>query len=87
MQITTNSGFTCDIDPDVLNSMELVDALAEVQSGNSLAYPAVCLQVLGRETRARLYDHLRNKSGHVPPQDVDRELTEIMQALGKPAKN
>ena len=87
MQITTKSGFACDIDPDVLNNMELVDALAEVQSGNSLAYSAVCLQILGRETRARLYAQLRNEAGRVPPQDVDRELTEIMQALGKPAKN
>lgn len=87
MQITTNSGFTCDIDPDVLNNMELVDALADVQNGNKLAYPTVCLLVLGRQTRAELYDHLRNKAGRVPTADVDREMTEIMQALGKPAKN
>ena len=87
MQITTNSGFACDIDPDVLNSMELIDALAELQSGNRLAYPAVSLLILGRETRAKLYDHLRNKAGRVPPDAVDRELTEILQALGKPAKN
>lgn len=87
MQITTQSGFTCEIDPKVLDNMELIDALAEVQSGNSLAFSAVCLQVLGRETRAKLYDHLRNKAGRVPPDAVDRELTEILQALGKPAKN
>lgn len=87
MQITTKSGFACDIDPDVLNSMELIDALAELQSGNRLAYPEVSLLILGRETRARLYDHLRNEAGRVPPDAVDRELTEILQALGKPAKN
>ena len=87
MQITTKSGFACDIDPKVTENMELVDALAEVQSGNSLAFSAVCLQVLGRETRAKLYDHLRNEAGRVPTRDVDRELTEILQALGKPAKN
>ena len=87
MQITTKSGFTCDVDPDVLNSMELIDNLAEEQSGNSLAFSAVCLQVLGRATRAKLYDHLRNEAGRVPTRDVDRELTEILQALGKPAKN
>lgn len=87
MQITTNSGFCCDIDPDVLNNMELVDALADIQSGNGLAYPTVCLLILGRRDRARLYDHLRNEAGRVPTKDVDREMTEIMQALGKPAKN
>ena len=31
MNITTKSGFCCEIDPEVLNNMELVDALAEVQ--------------------------------------------------------
>ncbi len=87
MEITTKSGFTCEIDPETLNNMELVDALAEVQNGNKLAYPTVCLLILGRETRARLYDHLRNEAGRVPPEDVDRELTEIMSALGTPAKN
>lgn len=87
MQITTKSGFVCDVDPDVINNMELIDALAELQGGNKLAYPTVCLLVLGKETRAKLYDHLRNEAGRVPMQDVDRELTEIMEALGKPAKN
>ena len=87
MNITTKSGFCCEIDPEVLNNMELVDALAEVQNGNSLAYPTVCLLILGKETRTRLYNHLRNEAGRVPPADVYRELTEIMNALGQPAKN
>lgn len=87
MNITTKSGFCCEIAPEVLNNMELVDALAEVQNGNSLAYPTVCLLILGKETRTRLYNHLRNEAGRVPPADVDRELTEIMNALGQPAKN
>lgn len=87
MQITTQSGFTCEIDPTVLDNMELVDALAEVQGDNPLAYSKVSRLVLGKETRAKLYDHLRTGDGRVPTADVDRELSEIMQALGKPAKN
>ena len=87
MQITTKSGFTCEIDPKVTENMELVDAMAELQGGDKLAYSRVCLLMLGKETRAKLYDHVRDKDGRVPPQYVDRELTEIMNALGKPAKN
>lgn len=87
MEITTKSGFTCNIDPDALNDSELLDAIAELQSGNKLAFPVVSLKVLGRENRAKLYDHLRTAAGRVPLEDVDREMTEIMQALGKPAKN
>ena len=70
-----------------LAALLLVGALAGVQNGDSLAYPTVCLLILGKETRTRLYNHLRNEAGRVPPADVDRELTEIMNALGQPAKN
>ena len=87
MKIITKSGFTCELDPKILDNMELVDALAEVQNGNSLAYPAVCLMILGKENRSKLYSHLRNQDGRVPTADVDREVTEIMNALGTPAKN
>ena len=38
MQITTKSGFSCDIDPDVLNNMELVDDLADARR-QRLAFP------------------------------------------------
>lgn len=87
MEITTKSGFTCYIDPGVLDSMELVDSLAEVNRGNSLEFSSVCLQILGDTERKRLYDHLRNDAGRVPLGDVDRELKEIMEALGDKAKN
>lgn len=87
MQITTKSGFTCEIDKGVLDNMELVDALAEMNSGDPLAFPVVCKLVLGKETRAKLYDHLRKEDGRVPTEDVDRELSEIMQAMGDQAKN
>lgn len=87
MQITTKSGFSCDIDPDVLNNMELVDDLAEVQAGNALAISRVCLKILGKDNRARLYDHVRNKAGRVPPDKVDAELGEILKGMGQQGKN
>lgn len=87
MQITTKSGFSCDIDPDVLNNMELVDDLAEVQAGNALAISRVCLKILGKDNRARLYDHVRNGAGRVPPDKVDAELGEILKGMGQTGKN
>lgn len=87
MQITTKSGFSCDIDPDVLNDMELVDDLAEVQAGNALAISRVCLKILGKDNRTRLYDHVRNMAGRVPPDKVDAELGEILKGMGQPGKN
>lgn len=87
MQITTKSGFVCDIDPNVLDNAQMLDALAEFEGGNKLAYSRFCLHILGKETRTRLYDHLMTKDGRVPLEDVDREMSEIMHALGTPAKN
>ena len=88
MQITTKSGFSCDVDPDVLNDMELVDDLADVQAGNLLAISRVCLKLLGsKDNRARLYDHVRNGAGRVPPDKVDAELGEILKGMGQPGKN
>lgn len=87
MEITTKSGFTCEIDQKVMDSMELLDGLVEMTGGNPLALSTVCRLILGEETRARLYDHLRNEEGRVPVADVDRELTEIMQAMGNQGKN
>ena len=87
MQITTTSGFTCEIDPDVLNNALLMDALADLKSGNSLEYSTVSLLILGKDIRAKLYDHLTYEAGRVPLVDVVRELTEILPALGTPAKN
>ena len=87
MEITTKSGFTCEMDRTVLDNMELVDGLAEMNGGNPLAISTVCRLMLGKETRARLYDHLRNEEGRVPVTDLDRELTEIMQAMGDQGKN
>ena len=87
MQITTQSGFTCEIDPKVLDNMELVDALADVQGDNPLAYSTVSRLVLGKETRAKLYDHLRTADGRVPASAVSEEIRQIFDAFGKAGKN
>lgn len=85
MQITTTSGFTCEIDPDVLNNALLMDArrLEERQQPGIFDRQSADSW---QDIRAKLYDHLTNEAGRVPLEDVDRELTEILQALGTPAK-
>ena len=82
----TKSGFECEIAKDRLDNRELVDALAELDE-NELAVSRVCLLLLGKETRKRLYDHLRTEDGRVPTADLTAELSEIMAALGETGKN
>ncbi|MEG2287467.1 MAG: hypothetical protein RR825_00770 [Ruthenibacterium sp.] len=82
----TSTGFAFALEDDVVNNMELVDALADASDDNPLAVSRVCLLALGTETRKRLYDHIRTKSGRVPVEAVSRELMEIFEAFGKQGK-
>ena len=82
----TKSGFTFEIDPEELNDMEFLEALAET-SENPLAFPKVCAMLLGKEQKQRLYEHLRNENGKVPIEAVEKEITEIMSSSGEEIKN
>ncbi|MCD8207802.1 MAG: hypothetical protein LUD72_07685 [Bacteroidales bacterium] len=74
----TTSGFKFSGDEKVMDNMELIDALADLDSGNTLAMSKVCKLVLGDDTRKELYDHLRTDDGRVPPKEVEKELLEII---------
>ncbi|MCD7838129.1 MAG: hypothetical protein LUG65_04380 [Clostridiales bacterium] len=78
---TTKSGFSFSVDEvaAAADNMELLDALAEMESDNDpLAVSRVCRLLLGRDTRKALYDHLRTEDGRVPVAQVVAELLEIM---------
>ena len=87
MKITTRSGFSCDIPDAAVNNMELVDALAEMQSDSDmLAVSRVLRLLLGDTNRKSLYDHLR-ADGRVPIEAVTTEISDIFAALGQAGKN
>ena len=78
---TTTSGFSWSIEEDALDDMELLDALAEIDAGKLDAVSAACLHLLGKEQRARLYDHRRDERGRVRISDVSAELGEIIRGM------
>lgn len=87
MKITTWSGFSCDLPDAALDNMELVDALAEMQSeSDTLAVSRVLRLLLGNDNRKALYDHLR-VDGRVPIEAVTAEISDIFAALGQAGKN
>ena len=80
-QIKTRSGFECEIDERCLDDMELLDLIADLEGGESLAaYRGILNKILpgGQE---RLYDHVRNDEGRVPIAAVSMEITDIFNAL------
>lgn len=87
LEIKTSSGFEIEINEQVLDNMELVDALSELEE-NEFAISKVTFLVLGKEGKKRLYDHLRREDGTVPVQKVADEIGEIFTSqTGEAGKN
>ena len=86
-KVITKSGFECLVDKKQMDDMELVDKIAEADAGNPLAVSAVTEKVLGKEQKAKLYNHLRNEDGRVPIEKVGEEIVEIITSLGSEGKN
>ena len=72
------------IDENILDDMELFDAVAELQDGNGMMIPKVVSKVCGDQKKA-VYDHCRAEDGRVPVQAVTEIVSEIFEALN--AKN
>lgn len=83
----TSTGFVVELDKNVMNNMELVDALAEAENDNPVALSKACLLLLGKDNRQKLYDHLRQENGRVPVDAVGAALTDIFKAFGDAGKN
>ena len=84
---TTKSGFKFVIEDGVFDDMELLEALADVDKGNSAALPDVIVRVLGEDQKKKLYDHLRDQNGRVPVSKVGAELAEIFGAFDETKKS
>lgn len=85
MQITTATGFTCEIDDDALNDMELLEGLIGMDNGDANMMPFVMDRLLGENKKA-LYDHVRTEAGRVPVDKVTAELAEIFKVLSPDQK-
>lgn len=82
----TESGFEFEIDEEQLDDMEFIELMAAAQE-NWLKFPAMLEKMLGKEQKARLYDHIKNDKGRVKPEELDKIVTEIFELAGKKLKN
>ena len=83
---STNDGFEIELSEDALDDAELLDALGGMQDGNVFDMSHLTLRLLGKESRKKLYDHLRTPEGRVPSTAVEREIIELMVSI-QPGKN
>lgn len=83
----TASGFDFEIDENVLDDMELIDAMAASQGDDPTQISTVVIKIFGEDQRKRLYDHVRTDDGRVPVTEVANIITEIIDSLGEDGKN
>lgn len=81
MKVKTTTGFECEIDTEVLNDMEVLDLVVRIDGGDALAYSPFLTKILGKDNKARLYDHVR-EDGRVPIEKVAAEVGEILEQAG-----
>lgn len=83
---TLENGFKYEVDENILDDMELLDALAEAEE-NPLKISIVSKKILGTEQRKRLYDHIRREDGTVPVEEASQAIADILESLGDEGKN
>lgn len=83
----TTNGFSYEIDENVLDDMELIDAMAEAQGEDPTQISVVVKKIFGTEQRTKLYDHIRTEDGRVPVNDVAEMIKEIIESIGDDGKN
>ena len=84
---TTRRGFAFSVDPKKIeNNMELLDMLADADSGNAFAMPRILRQILPEEQRTALYESLRGEDGIVPADLVGEALMDIVASFSSGKK-
>lgn len=78
----TTSGFEFEIAPETLDDMRIIDAYAALQHNTEDMTALLTLSelILGKDGKARLYEHIALPNGRVPASAFGRELGEIMLA-------
>lgn len=87
MKGTTRTGFAFEVDENAFNDMEVVDVLSNEEMHATYKMSFLVSRVLGAKQKKALYDHLRDASGRVPVDAVEREMEDIFAAFGQQGKN
>lgn len=87
MKGTTKSGFAFEVDENAFNDMEVVDVLSNEEMAAPYKMSFLVTRMLGEKQKKAMYSHLRDASGRVPVDAVEREMADIFEAFGNQGKN
>ena len=79
----TTSGFEFEINRDKLDDMEFIDLLAELKDGDYLKFSKIADFMLGKDQKARLYEHIRKINGQARISLFAEEMKEILLFNGE----
>ena len=80
----TSTGFEYTIADEARDDMELLEAFMDIDNGKVSGLKSVIEQLLGKDQKAALYDHLRNKeTGRVRASEVMAAIGEILTNAGE----
>lgn len=85
MKVTTESGFTVEINETALNDIELLEAFQGMDNGDIMQVTFVVAKLFP-DKKLELYDHLRKEDGTVPIDSVAKEVADIVGALSNGKK-
>lgn len=90
IKVITKTGFEIEVSENVMNDMEVVDAIAACDSTEEFekikGISMLCKKVFGKDCK-RVYDHVRTDDGRVPPDLLEKEILDVFDVLGKAGKN
>ena len=81
----TSIGFEYEIDQDVLDDYDLVEAIGELDT-NPLAIAKIVDLLLGKEQKEALKELIRKEHGKVSVTVLTSQITEIFQSHGEVKK-
>ena len=76
----TKSGFDFELEDEVLDDYELLEALCSVDHGNYSDVAKLIEMLLGEEQKEALKAHLKNRDGRVKTSAIMNEISEIFEA-------
>lgn len=78
----TSTGFAYTVEEDVLNNMEVLDALVDLQHEDLGALSNLLRMILPDDQRKALYEHCRDDRNRVPADKIVFELKDILLSKG-----
>ncbi len=79
MEVTTKSGFSCTIEPEVFDDWELLEAFQAVDEGDTRQILKIVPALLGEKQTEALKNHIKKEHGRVKISEMISSIHEIME--------